>query len=76
MIFTAGVGENAVAIRALICQPLELLGIRIDDALNAVPNIGRGIRNISHPNSPVQTLVIPTDEELAIAQQVALVLNS
>jgi len=75
IVFTAGVGENSMVIRELICRPLEHLGIRIDDAQNAATSSRRGIRNISGPAGPIRTLIIPTDEEFAIAQQAAQTLN-
>ena len=69
VIFTAGVGENAAIVRELVCQPLSHLGIEIDRQANTAPGNRREIRNISTPTAPVQTLVVPTDEEFAIAEQ-------
>ena len=63
--FTAGVGENVAAVRELILADLTGLGIAIDPALNAAPN-GRA-RVISAPGARVAVLVVPTNEELAIA---------
>lgn len=65
--FTAGVGENNAAIRALVCTGLEAFGITLDARLNESSE--RGIRRISTAQSPVQVLVVPTDEELEIARQ-------
>ena len=64
--FTAGVGENDVAIRAKILNGLEGLGISIDQARNAAKS-GEA-RIISADGSPVTVMVIPTNEELAIAR--------
>ena len=65
--FTAGVGENSVNVRASICRDyLGYLGIGIDDVAAKV----RGEeKEISTPDSKVKVLVIPTNEELAIARQ-------
>ncbi len=65
--FTAGVGENSVNVRASICKDyLGYLGIGIDDEAAKV----RGEeKEISTPDSKVKVLVIPTNEELAIARQ-------
>jgi len=67
LVFTAGVGENSDFVRLHVCEGLENLGIRID----AKKNIGRKKEAIAiHQNgSPVKILVIPTNEELEIAQQ-------
>ncbi|MDE7310496.1 MAG: acetate kinase [Eubacterium sp.] len=69
--FTAGVGENNGVIRKQICDSLSFLGIQIDDEANSK----RGEEVIvSTPDSKVKVLVIPTNEELAIAREtVALV---
>ena len=66
--FTAGVGENDGATRAAICEYLGYLGVKIDPEKNAQ----RGFENcISTPDSKVQVWVIPTNEELMIAQDTA-----
>ena len=66
--FTAGVGENDKAIREAVCQYLGFLGVKIDPEKNAQ----RGFENcISTPDSKVQVWVIPTNEELMIAQDTA-----
>ncbi|MDT5407790.1 MAG: acetate kinase [Mycobacterium sp.] len=64
--FTAGVGENAVAMRRDALDGLQGLGIDIDEQRNAQP--GEGARRISTDSSPVAVLVVPTNEELAIAR--------
>jgi acetate kinase len=64
--FTAGVGENDPVIRAQICEYLGYLGIKIDEEKNKI----RGKEAlISSEDSKVKVYVIPTNEELAIAQQ-------
>ena len=64
--FTAGVGENDKPIRGAVCSYLGYLGVEIDDEKNKV----RGERAmISTPASKVKVMVIPTNEELAIARE-------
>jgi acetate kinase len=67
LVFTAGIGENNDAVRAGVCQGLEGLGIRLD----ARRNKGRAARprTISADGSQVAVLVVPTNEELEIAEQ-------
>lgn len=71
IVFTAGIGENDQEIREEICGYLQFLGIEIDKEANAK----RGEEVIiSTPDSKVKVLVIPTNEELAIAREtVALI---
>jgi acetate kinase len=64
--FTAGVGENDAAVRRDALSGLAPLGIELDEHLNDSP--ARGPRRISAERSPTTVLVIPTDEELAIAR--------
>ena len=64
--FTAGVGENDAKVRHDALAGMSRLGIELDDSLNGSPS--RGARRISAANSPTTVLVIPTDEELAIAR--------
>ncbi len=67
--FTAGVGENDAKVRRDALCGLESLGIELDDKLNEDP--ARGPRRISAETSRTTVLVIPTDEELAIARAAA-----
>jgi len=62
-VFTAGIGENSPTIRARIAETLAWLGVVFDRAANAA---GKSL--ISRPESRVVVLVVPTDEELMIAQ--------
>src|SRR5690606_38633414 len=62
VVFTAGIGENAPAVRALVCQRLAWLGVEIDAEANAA-----GAPTISTATSRVTVRVIPTDEERMIA---------
>ena len=67
IVFTAGIGENTCDIRAGICKNLEFMGVKVDPAKND------GLRGkeavISSDDSKVTVVVIPTNEELAIAQE-------
>ena len=67
LVFTAGVGENGVHLRARVLAGLEFLGISIDPARNA--SSSKQARYVSPAGSPVAVLVIPTNEELEIARQ-------
>jgi acetate kinase len=67
IIFTAGVGENDSKVREMVCKDLEYLGIHLDVAQNKVR--AKGINEISMTDSRVKILVVPTNEELEIAQQ-------
>lgn len=70
-VFTAGIGENSAAIRARIAARLEWLGIALDPGENA-----RHGTKISQPDSRVPVYVIPTDEELMIAQHTLALLTN
>ncbi len=73
LVFTAGVGENGISNRAQICQGLEFLGIKLDPARNQV----RGEETlISTDDSKVKVWVIPTNEELVIAQDTAALVKA
>ena len=65
--FTAGVGENAKFVREDAMADLEMYGIKIDPERNDLPNDGP--REISTDDSAVKVFVVPTNEELAIAQK-------
>ncbi len=67
--FTAGVGENDAAVRRDALSGLAAFGIELDEHLNESP--ARGARRISPDGSPTTVLVIPTNEELAIARACA-----
>jgi acetate kinase len=70
-VFTAGIGENAARIRARIAEKLAWLGVVLDPAENS-----RHARLISRSDSRTPVYVLPTDEELMIAQHtLSLLLN-
>ncbi len=64
IIFTAGIGENAISMREKICNGLEVLGAKIDKDKN---NVRGEEKIVSTHDSKVKILVIPTNEELMIA---------
>jgi acetate kinase len=67
LVFTAGIGENNDAVRAGVCQGLEGLGVTLHLKRNKA-RTGKA-RTISADDSPVAVLVVPTNEELEIAEQ-------
>lgn len=74
IVFTAGVGQHVARVREDALAGLGALGIEVDPQLNRVA--AEGARPISTSSSPVTVLVVPTDEELAIARQVKALLTS
>ena len=72
VVFTAGIGENNDLVRSKILKDMDFLGIAIDEEKNKVK--GKEI-DISAPGAKVKTLVIPTNEELAIARETKKLLN-
>ena len=71
IVFTAGIGENVVQVREEVCRYLGFLGIEIDNEKNAI----RGEEVvISTPDSKVKVMVVPTNEELAIARETVALL--
>ncbi|MEV0370037.1 acetate kinase [Streptomyces sp. NPDC050636] len=72
--FTAGVGENAAPVRAAAIDGLEEMGMAVDASLNAVR--GDEPRLISPEYARVAVAVVPTDEELEIAQQTYALVNA
>jgi acetate kinase len=70
VVFTGGIGENAVAIRARVCRDAAWLGVELDPAANAA----RGPR-ISTPEARVAAWTIPTNEELMIARHTRRLLS-
>jgi acetate kinase len=70
-VFTAGIGENSVRIRARIVDQLAWLGARLDPTENS-----RHARLISRSDSRIPVYVIPTDEEMMIAQHTSSLLSN
>ena len=74
IIFTAGIGENSSYIRKLVCTDMEYFGLELDDVKNEIRS--KEIREINTANSKTKIMVIPTNEEIEIANQVyALLVN-
>jgi acetate kinase len=67
VVFAGGIGENAAAVRARVCEGLEWLGLAVDPARNAAL-VGRAEGRFDVPGSRTELWVIPTDEELLIAR--------
>lgn len=65
VVFTGGIGENQFRIRSKICKKLKFMGLDLDEEKN---NEFRNEGKISKEDSKVEILVVPTDEELMIAQ--------
>lgn len=65
IVFTAGVGENDIGMRKLICSDLDNLGIELDEGKNSI-RCEECI--VSKDDSKVKIMIIPTNEELMIAQ--------
>ncbi|MFA9188383.1 acetate kinase [Flavobacterium sp. FBOR7N2.3] len=68
IIFTAGIGENSAYIRKAVCADMEFLGLELDETKNEIRS--NAIREINTTNSKAKILVVPTNEELEIANQV------
>lgn len=68
IVFTAGIGENSSYIRKLVCTDMDYYGIELDEAKNDVRS--KEMREINTANSKTKIMVIPTNEELEIANQV------
>jgi acetate kinase len=74
VVFTAGIGENSAEIRARACAGLFRLGVEIDPAKN--DECLRGVREIQREGAPVKILVVPTNEELEIAEETVACIRS
>jgi acetate kinase len=71
LVFTGGIGEHAVEIRARVCQDARWLGVRLDEAANAA-----GGPRISGPGSAVSVWVVPTDENRMVARHTRQLLDA
>ena len=67
IVFTAGVGENSPEIRERACEGLEALGVQLDQQRNRAD--AKSARSIQREGAPLAILVVPTNEELEIAEQ-------
>ncbi len=73
LVFTAGLGENAISFRQHIVEKLEPLGITIDPKKN---DFRSELKEISKDDSKVKVYVIPTDEELMIAEETLRIIEN
>lgn len=74
IVFTAGIGENSSFMRNLICTDMNYFGIEIDAEKNQIRS--KELREINLENANVKVLVVPTDEEYEIANQVFQLLEN
>lgn len=75
IIFTAGVGEMGPIIREKACEGLEFMGIKMDLERNTISKTQRAETIISTDDSPTKIFVIPTDEELVMAEDTVALLE-
>ncbi len=71
--FTGGIGERSAPLRALCCENLEFLGVRLDPVQNV---FGDGDRTISAAGWPVSVVVLATNEELVVARETVKLLET
>lgn len=76
IVFTAGIGENTATIRRKSLEGLEYLGVELNDDINCKTFGSSGITKLSTDNSKVQIYMIPTNEELMIAQDTEALVRS
>lgn len=74
IVFTAGIGENSSYMRKLVCTDMDYFGIDIDEEKNQIRS--KAIREINKTDSKAKVLVVPTDEEYEIANQVYQLLEN
>ncbi len=67
IVFTAGIGENSMVLRKLICTNMEFLGMKLDENKNNIR--AKKLTEIQAENSNIKILIVPTNEELEIAKQ-------
>lgn len=73
LVFTGGVGENQATTRSYVCKDMEFMGIELDEEINASAHAKEAL--ISKPSSKVKVVIIPTDEELTIANDTIEILQ-
>jgi len=74
IVFTAGIGERDIIVRDRVLSDMDFLGIIFDKQKNS--DVFGKFGEISAPNSPVKVMVIPTNEELEIAEQTVEVIKN
>jgi acetate kinase len=73
IVFTGGIGENSVSMRAAVCADLDWFDIALDEKANAT---AKGEAAIHAPGSRVQVWIMPTNEELVVARQAKALLEA
>ncbi len=76
VVFTAGIGENSIMLREMVCADLEFLGIELDKDANKLAFRRSESTKISKDGSRVSVYVIPTNEELVIARDTAAIVSA
>ncbi|MBX9808127.1 MAG: acetate kinase [Flavobacteriaceae bacterium] len=74
IVFTAGIGENSSYMRKLVCTDMDYFGLELDDVKNEIRS--KEIREINQPQARTKILIVPTNEEIEIANQVLHLLLS
>ena len=74
ILFAGGIGENAAPVRALVCEGLAWMGVKLDEQRNRT-TVGGAEGKISTEDSRVEVWVVPTDEELLIARDTVRVIE-
>jgi acetate kinase len=75
LVFTAGVGENSPLVRRLVCTGLESWGFTLDEERNERGAMGN-VTEIQSTGSAVRILIVPTNEELEIANQTRKIVSA
>lgn len=75
IVFTGGIGENTIDLRADVCNNLSYLGVELDAEANEIMRIGKE-GEISTANSKVKVYVLPTNEELVIARDTKAIVEA
>ncbi|WP_110503522.1 acetate/propionate family kinase [Candidatus Karelsulcia muelleri] len=75
LIFTGGIGENDILMRKLICKDLDFLGIKLDKKKNNFINENKNVIEIQKKNNKVKIIVIKTNEELQISEDILFILK-
>ncbi|MBN1755434.1 acetate kinase [bacterium] len=76
IVFTAGVGEKSVLLRAAVLEGLEFMGVKYDPQKNELATTRYAECDISHSSSKVKILVIPTDEERVFIEDMVAILEN
>ncbi|WP_110504231.1 acetate/propionate family kinase [Candidatus Karelsulcia muelleri] len=75
LIFTGGIGENDILMRKLICKDLDFFGIKLDKKKNNFINEKKNVIEIQKKNNKVKILVIKTNEEFQISEDILFLLK-